>query len=154
MAVAATPTCSASAHITPGGGEVWRPPTGARQFRPPLIWAVSPRRAPEILTPAEAVIRLAELIPPVDTRLAAVTVPLVDVSPPVAVIRLVALIVPFETMVAPVTVDVEERPPFAEIRPLAVMVPVDTTPVINFMLFCVSWSKPPIFPPLLFRHIR
>ena len=82
-----------------------------------------------------------------------VTVP-VDVRPPLAEIRLVALIVPLETMVAPVTVDVDVRPPLAEIRPDAVMVPVDTTPAVILMLVDVSWSKPPMAAPAEFRQTR
>ena len=123
-AFAPEPTRSPSVHNRPGPGFVCRPAYGARQDNPAETEALSARREPVIF------------------------------MPPSAESRPVADIAPLETTVAPVTVDVEERPPFAEIRPLAVMVPVDTTPVINFMLFCVSWSKPPIFPPLLFRHIR
>ena len=90
------------------------------------------------MTPAEAVIRLAELIPPVETSDAAVTVPLVDVSPLMAVIRLTALIVPFETMVAPVTVPVADSPPFADISPEADSVPAAITPAVIRIVVAVS----------------
>ena len=153
MAVGATPTCRASIQTVPGAGAVWSPPTGARAFKPPLIEAESARREPITLIPPSAEINPLADIAPLETMMPPVTVP-VDVRPPLAEIRLVALIVPLETMVAPVTVPVDVRPLLAEISPDADSVPVDTTPAVILIVFCVSWSKPPMLVPLELRHTR